>query len=188
MFGVLTDNAFNHVIEQLRVVQDVFVNQVRATVLNADIDRGKVVQETLDVRREFVEPNRINGGDTDRAADDLLHLLQLAQELFVLVQHLLRGLVHTLTLSRQLKLFLAAIDQQRFEMPLHRTCLLAHGGLRDSVYLGGFGEALRLDQIGEYLKVFDLHGSLRMPQHYKDYLSAGNLLNRVFIHGPIRGI
>jgi hypothetical protein len=99
-----------------------------------------------------VEADRVDGRDPDRAADDLLHLLQLAQEFVVGMQDLLRRFIDPLPLARELELLLAAVDQQGLEVPLHRPGLLAHRRLRDAVQLGGFGKALRFDEVGEILK------------------------------------
>ena len=116
------------------------------------------MQELLDEGRQLMEADGVDRRDADRAADDLLHLLQLAQEFLVLVQDFLRRLVHPQALARELELLLAAIDQQRLEMPLHRTRLLTDGGLCDAVQLGRFREALGLDQVGENFEILHLHG------------------------------
>ena len=85
-----------------RVVEDILIDQVRAPIFDANVDRRVVLQKALDVRRKLVEAYRIDGLDTNRAANDLLHLLQLAQELVVAVQKLLGSVVDPLTLPRQL--------------------------------------------------------------------------------------
>ena len=139
------------------VVQDVLVHEIRAAVLDADVDRGEVVQEFLDVRRQLVEADRVNGRDADRAADDLLHLLQLGEEFVISMQNLLRGIINPLTLAGQLELLLAAIDQQGLEVALHRPGLLTHRRLGDAIEFGRLGETFRFNQIGEDLEVFDLH-------------------------------
>ena len=115
------------------------------------------MQEFLYKRRQLVQPDRINGRNPDRAADHLLHFLQLALQLLVGVQHLLRRLVDAVSFPRELKLFLAAVDEERLEMPLHRPSLLAHRRLRDAIQLGRFGETFGFDQIGEDFEVFNLH-------------------------------
>jgi hypothetical protein len=140
-----------------RVVQDVLVNQVGAAVFDPDVDRGVVVQEFFDVGRQLVQADGVDGRDADGAADDLLHLLQLALQLLIDVEDFLRRLIDALALARQVELLLAAVDHQRLEIALHGARLLAHGRLRDAVQLCRLGEALGLDQVREDFEVFDLH-------------------------------
>ena len=83
-----------------------------------------------------MQSDRIDGRDADRATDDLLHLLQFAQELVVLVEDLLGRFVDAEPLAGELKLLLAPIDEQRLEMPLHGASLLTDGRLCDAVQLG----------------------------------------------------
>jgi len=73
------------------------------------------------------------------------------------VQNLLRRLVDPIALARELKLLLAPVDQQRFEVPFHRPRLLAHRRLRDAVEFGGLREAFRLHQVREDFEILDLH-------------------------------
>jgi hypothetical protein len=54
--------------------------------------------------------------------------------------------------ARQLELLLAAVDQQRLEMPLHRTGLLAHRRLRDAVNLAAFEKLLVSTRSAKILK------------------------------------
>jgi hypothetical protein len=139
------------------VVEDVLVDHVRAPVLDAHVDRGVVVQEPLDVGRQLVEPDRVDGRDPDRPAHHLLHLLELGEEPLVGVEHVLRRLVDPLPLARQLELLLAAVHQQGLEVPLHRAGLLADRRLGDAVEFRGLREALRLHKVGEDFEVFNLH-------------------------------
>ena len=94
--------------------------------------------ETLDERRQLVEPDGVDGRNPNGPADDLLHFLHLREEFLVDMEHLLGRVVNPLAFARQLKLLLAAIDEQRLEMPLHRPGLLADSGLRNTVELGRF--------------------------------------------------
>ena len=146
-----------HEAEVHAVVQHVLVDQVRPAVLDPHVDRGKVVEEPLDVGRQLVEPDGIDRRDPDGPADDLLHLLELGEQRLVGVQHVLRRLVDPLALARQLELLLAAVDKQRLEMALHRPGLLADGRLGDIIEFRRFRETLCLDQVGEDLKILNLH-------------------------------
>jgi hypothetical protein len=116
-----------------RVVQDVLVNQVGAAVFDADVHRRVVVEELLDVGRQLMQADRVDGGDADGSADHLLHLLQFALQLLVDVQDFLRRLVNPLAFPRQIELLLAAVDHQRLEVALHRPRLLADRRLGDTV-------------------------------------------------------
>ena len=117
------------------------------------------MQEFLDIGRQLMQADRVDRRDADRAADHLLHLLQLAQQLLVTVQQLLGGLVHPLSFPRELKLLLTAVDQERLEMPLHRPGLLAHRRLGDAVKFGRLRKTLRFDEVGKDFEIFDLHES-----------------------------
>src|ERR1017187_1825696 len=139
------------------VVQDVLVDKVRASVLDADVDRGKVVEEPLDVGRKLVEPDRVDRRDPYGPAHHLLHLLELREEHLVGVEDLLRRFVDALALARQLELLLAAVDQERLEMALHGPRLLAHGRLGDAVQPCGLGKALGLHEVSKDFEVFNLH-------------------------------
>ena len=140
-----------------RVVQNILIHEVGAPVFHPHIDRGKIVEKFLNKRRQLVQPNRVNSGQTDRTANHFFHLLQLREQLLKGVQHLLRRIVNPLTLTRELKLLLTPVDQQRFEMPLHRPRLLAHRRLRNAVELRRFRKTLRLNQVREDFEVFNLH-------------------------------
>ena len=142
------------------IVEDILINEVGAAVFDADVDRRVVVEEFFDVGRQFVQADGVDRGDADGTADDFLHLLQLALQFLVNVQDLLRRLIDALTFTGKIELLLAAINHQRLEIPLHRTGLLAGRRLRDAVQFGRLGEALRFDQIGKNLKVFNLHTAL----------------------------
>ena len=67
-------------------------------------------------------------------------------------------LIYSIALARELKLLLAAINEEVIEMLFHRPGLLAHGGLCDAVEASCLGEAFGLYEIGENLEIIDLHG------------------------------
>lgn len=115
------------------------------------------MQEFFNKRGQLVQADRVDGGNADRAANHLFHLLQLAHQLVVGVQDLLGRFVNPVAFARQLELLLAAIDQQRFKMALHGARLLAHRGLGDAIELGSFGEALGLNQVRKNFKILNLH-------------------------------
>ena len=147
----------SHETEIHGVVQNVFVDEVRAAVFHAYVDGGEIVQEFFDERRQLVQADRVNRGNADRPADDFFHLLQLAHELVVGVQHLLGRLVDAVTFARELKLLLAPVDQQRLKMALHRPRLLTHRRLGDAIEFSGLGKALRLHQVRKNFKILNLH-------------------------------
>lgn len=74
-----------------------------------------------------MKSDTVDGGDADRARDDLSHFHQLTEKLLVTVEDFLCGLIDTLAFACELKLLLATVDKQRCEVFLHRSCLLANG-------------------------------------------------------------
>src|SRR5690349_17518146 len=73
------------------------------------------------------------------------------------MEHLLAVIVEHLAFAGEPKTFLASLNQQRFEQPLQRADLLAHGRLRHLVNVRGLGETFRLGQIAKDFKSLDLH-------------------------------
>ena len=139
------------------IMQNIFVDQIRAPVLHPHIYRREIVQKPFNIGRQFVEPDGINRRDANRAADHLLHLLQLGQQLFITVQQILRCLVDRLAFSRELELFLAAINQQGLKMLLHRPSLLAYGGLSDTINFRRLRKTLGFDEVGKDFEILNLH-------------------------------
>ena len=70
-------------------------------------------------------------------------------------------IIKHLALARESEFFLAALDQERFELPLQRADLLTDGGLGDTVYLGGFGETFRFGEIAKDFQAFNLHKAIQ---------------------------
>ena len=57
-----------------------------------------------------MQTNAVNGRNMNRAADDLLHFLQLDIERIINLEYLQSGLMQFLAFTRQAKSLLAAID------------------------------------------------------------------------------
>ena len=96
-----------------------------------------------------MQADAVNGRDADGAGNDVLDLLQAAVERIVSLDDLLAEIVEHLPFAGEAKLFLAPFDEQRFELPLERTDLLADSRLRDAVDLCSLGEALGFSEIAE---------------------------------------
>ena len=89
--------------------------------------------------------------------NDVLDFLEAVVQRVVALDDLLAVFVEHLALAGEAELLLAALDEQRFELPLQRTDLLADGGLRHVVDLGRFGETFRFRQITKNFQAFNLH-------------------------------
>jgi len=97
-----------------------------------------------------VQADAVNGGQTDGTGDDVLDLLEPVLERVISLDELFAVIVEHLAFAGQAKFLLAALDEQRFELALQRTDLLAHGRLGDVIDLRRFGETLRFGQITKY--------------------------------------
>ena len=104
-----------------------------------------------------MEADAVNGGDADGAGDDVLDFLQFALQEVISLNHLLAEIVKYLALAGETEFFLAAFDEQRFELALERAYLLADSGLRDFVDLGGLGETFSLGKVAEDFEALYLH-------------------------------
>jgi len=122
-----------------------------------------------------VEANAVNGRNADGSRDNIFYFLELAVERVESLDDLLAVIVKDLPLTREPKVFFAALDQERLEQALERTDLLADGGLGDVVDLGGLGKALGFGQIAEDFQTLDLHKN-------REYLIAHNQSTYVFLN------
>ena len=104
-----------------------------------------------------MEADAVDSRNTDGSANDFPHFHQLAHQLFVVVQNLLRSLVDAVSFAGKLELLYAAIDKKVIEVFLHCSGLLANSGLSDSVKASSFRKAFRFNEIDEDLKIVDLH-------------------------------
>ena len=139
------------------VAQHVLIHLVGAAVFDVHVDRRVALQELLQVGRQVVQADAVNGGDADGAGDDVLDLLQLAVQRVVGGDDLLAVVVEHLAFPGQAELLLAALDEQRFEEALQRADLLADRRLGHFVDLRGLGETLGLRQVTKHLQTLDLH-------------------------------
>ena len=122
------------------IVQDILIDKVGPPVLDPDIDRGILLEELGDVGRQLVEPDTVDGRNVNGAADDLLHLLQVGNQLLIAVEDLLGAVVKFLALEGEAELFLTPVDNKDSKVFFHRPELLAHRRLGDAVELGGPGK------------------------------------------------
>ena len=154
------------------VAQHVFVHLVGAAVFDVHVDRRVALEELLQVGRQVVQADAVNGGDADGAGDDVLDLLQLAVQGVVGGDDLLAVIVEHLAFPGEAELLLAALDQQRFEEAFERADLLAHRRLGDFVDLRGLGETLGFGQVAKDFQTLDLHKNTE----YADLTKASQLL------------
>jgi hypothetical protein len=123
-----------------------------------DMDGGITLEELLQIRRQIMQPDAVNGGHADGAGDDVLNLLQLAEERIVSLDDLLAVIVEDLPLAGEPEFLLAPFDQQRLELAFQGADLLADRRLGYMVDLGGLGETFSFGEITKHLQAFDLHG------------------------------
>ena len=139
------------------IAENILVDLVGPAVFDMHIHRRVGLEEFLEVGRQIMKADGVDGGDADGAGDDVLDLLQPAVQGIVRLDDLLAVIVQHLAFAREPEFFLAPLDEQAFELAFQRTDLLADGRLRHVVDLGGLGEALRLGQITKHFQAFDLH-------------------------------
>ena len=65
-----------------------------------------------------MQPDAIDSSNADVTGDDFLDLLQLAMQRVISLEDLLAIIVEHFPLGGEAKVFLAALDQQRFELAL----------------------------------------------------------------------
>ena len=109
------------------------------------------------IRRQFVEADTVHRREPQIARNDIMHLIELVLESFVVRQNFLARLVDAFALARQGKTLAAPLNQKRREPAFHRPNLLTDGRLRDFIQLRRLAEALRLHQIPKNPKRFNLH-------------------------------
>ena len=87
--------------------------------------------------------------------------------------------VKHLAFAREAEFFFAPFDQQRLELALERTDLLADGRLSDIVDLGCAGETFRLGEITEDFQTLDLHVSINAQSSIMSTYDAAVTLREV---------
>src|SRR5689334_11211755 len=104
--------------EVRHVADDIFIDLIMAAVLEVDIDARMFLEESLDVGRKLMQPDRVNAGQADIPGDDVLNLLHPALKGIVVLQDLLAVIVNQLAFGREPEILFASFNQQRFELPL----------------------------------------------------------------------
>src|SRR5262249_20950167 len=148
-----------------------------------DVHRRVILHELFDVRRKVMKADAVDRRDADRAGNDVLDFLQPAVQGVVGLNDLFAEIVQDLALARETELLLAALNQQRLELALQRTDLLAHGGLRDVVDLRSFGEALGFRQVAEDFQALYLHKQSAYANQASMSTNVRSLLGRIRMYG-----
>ena len=104
-----------------------------------------------------MQSDRINRRDPNVAGHLVLQRLHSAVQRLVRVDNILAVVIKQLPLFSQAEHLFAALDQQRIEMFLKRTDLLAHRRLGDSANTGRAGETATLRQVTKNLETLNLH-------------------------------
>ena len=139
------------------IAEHILVNLVGAAVFDVDVDGGVGLEELLEVGRQIVQADAVDGGDPDGAGNDVLDLLQLAVEGVVSGDDLLAVVVKNLAFAGEAELLFAALNKERLEEALERTDLLAHRRLGHFIDLGSLGKALSFRQVAIDFKTLNLH-------------------------------
>ena len=98
------------------VAQHILIDLVGTAIFQMDVDSGIGLEEFLQVGRQVVQADAVNGSHANRARDDVLDLLQAVVQGIVSLNDLLAVFVKHLALAREAEFLLAAFDQQRFEL------------------------------------------------------------------------
>ena len=104
-----------------------------------------------------MKSDAINRRNTNRARDNILHLLQPVVQGIIRLDDLLAEIVKNFSLAGQPELFFAPLNQQGLERPFKGTDLLADRRLRDLIDLRRFGKTLRFCKVTEDLQTLNLH-------------------------------
>ena len=142
------------------VSEDVFVNLVGTAIFDVDRDGWIRLEKLLQIRRQIVQANAVNGGDADGAGNDILDLLKAAVQGIISSNDLLAIIIKNLPFAGESEFLFATLNEKRFESSFKRTNLLADRRLRYFVDLRGFGKALRFGQVAENFQCLNLHKKL----------------------------
>ena len=109
------------------VAQHIIVDLIGAAIFHVHVDGGIGLEKFFDVGRQIVQADAVNRGYPNRAGDDVFDFLEPAVKRLESLDDLLAVFIKHLALAGEPELFLAAFDQQRFELALQRADLLADG-------------------------------------------------------------
>jgi len=100
------------------VAQHVLIHLVGAAIFDVDVDGGIALEEFLEVGRQDVQADAVNGGDADVAGNDRFDFLELAVERIVGLEDLLAVNRKALPFGGETEILFAAFDEQGLEQPL----------------------------------------------------------------------
>ena len=152
--------AANRVVNNAQVnliAQHLLVDLQGVAVFDADAGVGEPLEEFLDRRRQIVETDAEDGGETDGAGGNFVGLLEFGLEAVGDPGDLLAVLIDEMAGGGQPELLLAPLQERKVEQPFHRGDLLADGGLGDPVEDRRLGETPGFHQVTKQLYSCDLH-------------------------------
>ena len=120
-----------------------------------------------------MQPDAVNRRDADGSGNDVFDFLKLAVQRVVGLDDLLAEIVKHLAFPREAEFLFAAFNEKRFELAFQRTDLLADGGLRYFVDLGGFRKTFGFGEVTENFQTFNLH----KQSEYEKFLCKSTYAN-----------
>ena len=141
----------SHQAQVHHVAQDVLVNLVVPAIFHVHVHRRVILQKPLQVGRQHVQPDAVNGRHPDVPGNDPLQLLQPAVQGVETLQDPLAVFVKHLALGREPEILLAPLDEQGLELLFESADRLADGGLGHLVDLRSLGKTLRFRQVAKNL-------------------------------------
>lgn len=109
-FGIRDQSEIDHVAE------DIVVDLVGALVLDMDVDGGMGAQELLEVGRQVVEADGIDGGHADGTGDDVFHLLKPGEEGVMGLDDLPTVFVEKLSFAGEPEFLFGTFDEEATEL------------------------------------------------------------------------
>src|SRR5205085_8994329 len=141
-----------------RVVDDIFVDFIGATVFDVNVGVRKILDELFDDGRQLVQANRIDRRHAHLAADRIAHAFHLVVERVEAFDDFAAALIKRQAGGRRHQSAAAtALDQAFLETIFKGAHLLADRRLRDEILGRCFRETARVDQVAKDFERFDVH-------------------------------
>src|SRR5437660_802488 len=140
-------------------LQDVLVDAARAAVREVEVDLRVGLQVALDLRRQLVETDRVDGRHPHRARDHVGQRLEARLHVLVALDDLLAHLIKDLARGGELHVAARPLEEAATVAILEGADLLADRRLGHEVLGSGRGEAPRLDHVAEDLEGLEVHAN-----------------------------